>query len=250
MFLVGGKAYKSYHTILNLCEIAYTEDAGVILRSLFQLLVITRWLSLGNSEHKAQKYLGWFWVAMNKELDRYGSRIALGLARMVRRHYKDHNVLFEYRDTRGKLKMSKKWYEPDVKTLEQMATDVELKSHYDGLYKPLSSVEHSDALSYFAMISDVKRNKGAASVSLHSDLFVPAYLRNAFQYYGEILQTWNRTFSVLDEVKLEKLLREGIEFFSRDMGASQSIVSDNHAQHGRESASPTACGSLLAPTVH
>ncbi|MBZ5514027.1 MAG: DUF5677 domain-containing protein [Acidobacteriia bacterium] len=223
--LIGGRSFKAYHAILNLCEIAYTEDAGVILRSLFQLLVITRWLSMGDSEKRARKYLGWFWVAMMGELKLYESRIDPRLARAARNGYANHKGLFEYIDKDGKQRMSKQWCEPDARNLEQMAKEVDLTTHYDGLYRPLSSVEHSDALAYSAMVSEILTTQDGVSLNLHSDMFVPAHVRNAFQYFGEIFNTWNQTFAVLKEDHVRRVRTEGIDFFKQDM--SEKLPTDS-----------------------
>src|SRR5713226_1515344 len=44
--LIFPRAYKSFDAIRRLCEVASCEDAGVILRSLLNLLAMTRWISL------------------------------------------------------------------------------------------------------------------------------------------------------------------------------------------------------------
>jgi len=219
MFLIAGRAFKSYHAILNLCEIAYTEDAGIILRSLFQLFVITRWLKTDTSEDRARKYLGWFWVVMHEEVEQDGTRIDPGLVKLVAEQYKNHEPLFTYTDKDGKRKMRRKWYEPEARSLEDMASQVELQNQYDGLYRPLSSIEHSDAVAYFGMISEMETKSEGSALSLHSDMFVPAYLRNAFQYFAEIFNRWNRTFRGVDEQDLTRVIDGGMSFFKQEMQA-------------------------------
>src|SRR5712692_11977280 len=68
--LIFPRAYKSFDSIRRLCEIASCEDAGVILRSLLNLLVVTRWISLKPLE-RAKKYLGWYWVEMHREAEQF-----------------------------------------------------------------------------------------------------------------------------------------------------------------------------------
>ncbi len=217
VWLICGKAFKSYHAILNLCEIAYTEDAGVILRSLFNLLVIQRWILAQDSDARARRYLGWFWLVMNEQLQQHEARISPELADMVRREYKNHREFFEYQDNEGNTKMRKKWYEPEARSIEQMAEQVEMKSHYDGLYRPLSSIEHSDAAGFFAMVSDMERKNSGPSLGLHSDLFVPAYLRNAFQYFADVFQMWNETHHGADEAKFNEIVQGGMGFFRQEV---------------------------------
>jgi hypothetical protein len=64
LVLIFPRAYKSYDSIRRLCEVALCEDAAVILRSLLNLLVVTRWISL-RPHSRASKYFGNI---------RYGSR--------------------------------------------------------------------------------------------------------------------------------------------------------------------------------
>lgn len=223
MAFIGGRAFKSYHAILNLCEIAYTEDAAVILRSLFNLLVITRWLIADQSEERARKYIAWFWIAMNEDLGRGATTITPELAAMVREQYENHRRIFEYRDEHGQEKTRKKWHEPEAANIFEMAEQVELMPHYEGLYRPLSSIEHSDAVAYFAMVSAAEPKGSGLGLALHSDLFVPAYVRNAFQYFGEILSSWNRMLQGVQEAELKKVIDTGMQFFRKEVpGAAEA----------------------------
>jgi hypothetical protein len=57
--LIFPRAYKSFDAIRRLCEVAYCEDAGVILRSLLNLLVVTRWISIEpDRDRRARKVFG------------------------------------------------------------------------------------------------------------------------------------------------------------------------------------------------
>ena len=216
VWMICGRAYKSYHAILNLSEIAYTEDAGIILRSLFNLLVINRWIASGNQDERARKYLGWFWIEMKKNLDYDRGKVSDDLADKALKNYEAHKRFFEYKDDSGVTRMRKKWHEPEAATLEQMADGVGLKDHYEGLYRPLSSIEHSDAVAYFAMVSQTETKDGGPSLALHSDLFVPAYIRNAFQYFAEIFATWNSVHKGVDETKLSGVIQPGMDFFREE----------------------------------
>jgi hypothetical protein len=215
-YLIVGRSFKSYNAILKLCEIAHAEDAGVILRSLFNLLVIDRWISKEDSENRSMRYLGWFWIAMDDQLRCNQALAGPDLTKMVEEQCKIHKKLFEYKDKSGATKMPDKWYKPDVNSICEMAGEVELASHYDGLYRVLSSVEHSDALAYFSMISEMEKRGEESSLNLHSDTSVPDYIRNGFQYFADIFQRWNGTFEVLDDKRLGQFMKEGIAFFDAD----------------------------------
>lgn len=217
-WLICGKAFKSYYAVLYLCEVAHTEDAGIILRSLFNLLVIHRWISAENQLGRASRYLGWFWVVMHEQLDSNQAKVTPEMAGIVERQYEAHKRLRWYPDKEGKPKIRKKWHEPEAAMISDMADQVQLGSHYERLYKPLSSIEHSDALAYFAMVSQMETKDGGPSLALHSDLFVPAYVRNAFQCFADILRMWNSTHGAFEPAKLDEIVNPAMEFFKKEVG--------------------------------
>src|SRR5216683_818537 len=70
LVLIFPSAYKSFGSIRRLCEVASCEDAAVILRCLLNLTAVTRWISL-KPQPRARKYLAWYWVEMNREVEQY-----------------------------------------------------------------------------------------------------------------------------------------------------------------------------------
>src|SRR5579863_2543848 len=69
LVLIFPRAYKSFDSIRRLCEVALCEDAAVILRSLLNLLAVTRWISL-KPDARARRYFAWYWVEMHRETQR------------------------------------------------------------------------------------------------------------------------------------------------------------------------------------
>jgi len=113
MSLIFGRAYKSYYSILKLCEIAYTEDAGIVLRALFNLFVIARWILAKNCDERARKYLGWYWVVLRKIFDEHAAGIAVNpeTNKWIFDEYQHHKKLFEYKVKGGNRRVAKKWYD-------------------------------------------------------------------------------------------------------------------------------------------
>src|SRR6266851_3359172 len=68
--LILPKGYKSFDAIRRLCEVASCEDAAVILRSLLNLLAVTRWISL-ERDRRGRKYLAWYWIAMQSDAQNF-----------------------------------------------------------------------------------------------------------------------------------------------------------------------------------
>jgi hypothetical protein len=106
----------------------------------------------------------------------------------IRTKYAAFKSLFEYTDAKGQSRIAKHWYVPDVNTIFDMFKEVDMEKHYEEGYKPLSGVEHSDAMAYFAMVAASEHSGDTRQLAIQSDLFIPHYLRNAFQYFGDIFR--------------------------------------------------------------
>ena len=127
--------------------------------------------------------------------------------------------LFEYRDTKGDIRMPKFWYAPEANTIFDMFKEVGLEKQYEEGYRPLSGVEHSDAMAFYAMVGDSERSENRRKLAIQSDLFIPAYLRNAFQYLGDIFTVCNATIPLADSNQLAEVITQGKVFYAGDMQA-------------------------------
>ena len=97
-----------------------------------------------------------------------------------------------------------------------------LEKQYEEGYRSLLGVEHSDALAYFAMVAEAERKENERKLEIQSDLFVPHYLRNDFQYFAAT-DTGNRTIAFADATQLEQIVSEGMKFYKADMGARGDV---------------------------
>jgi hypothetical protein len=217
--LIFPRAFKSYDSIRRLCEIASCEDAAVILRSLLNLLVVTRWISLEPSV-RAKKYLHWYWVQMHLDAQRLNGIVPPELVPFIQQKYDRVKTQFEYVDKKGKLKRATKWYEPEASNIRDLFVQVGLEKQYEEGYRPLSGVEHSDSTAFFAMVRGMDQTGTERRLEVQSDLFVPHYLRNAFQYFGDIFELCNRTIPLADDAELKAILAAGKAFYKADMEAS------------------------------
>ncbi len=217
--LIFPRAYKSFDAIRRLCEVAYCEDAGVILRSLLNLLVVTRWISIEpDRDRRARKYLAWYWIAMQSDAEMFGHRVPPEVLPMIQSHYDRAKKHFEYQDGKGNTKMPSQWYQSEVNTLRDMFTEVDLEKHYAEAYRPLSGVEHSDATAYVPMLMSMEQtNQDEMRLEILNDMNVPDYLRNAFQYFGEIFKLCNEGNRLADGSQLQQIIADGIEFYKADM---------------------------------
>lgn len=174
--LILPKALKSFDSIRRLCAIASCEDAAVILRSLLNLLAVTRWISL-DPGNRAKKYLAWYWVQMYRDAGYFSSIVPPEIAVDIEHHYNRVKAQFEFQDKSGKTKMTKHWYPPEIHSILDMFKEAQLEKQYEEAYKPLSGIEHSDCMSYYAMLRDAERTNGKTQIAVQSDLFVPLSTR-------------------------------------------------------------------------
>jgi hypothetical protein len=224
LVLIFPRAYKSFDAIRRLCEVALCEDAAVILRCLLNLLVVTRWISL-QPDRRAEKYIRWYWVSIYREAEQFkGSEEFKGILQEahlteIQAKYDAVKPLFEYTDKNGDTKMPKFWYAPEANAIFDMFKEVGLEKQYNEGYRSLSGVEHSDAMAYYAMVGDAERSENRRKLAIQSDLFIPSYLRNAFQYFGDIFTICNATIALTDGNKLKEIVAQGKAFYEGDMRA-------------------------------
>jgi Family of unknown function (DUF5677) len=218
LVLIFPRAYKSYDSIRRLCEVALCEDAAVILRCLLNLLVVTRWISL-DPKVRAEKYLRWYWIEMYREAEGARGLVPASHLKEIQTKYAAYKSLFEHTDPKGQVKVMKQWYMPQANTILDMFKEVNMEDQYNEGYRPLSGVEHSDAMAYFAMVGASETSPDRRVLAIQSDMFIPAYLRNAFQYFGDIFKLCAKTIPLCDAKELDQIVTEGMNFYSADMKA-------------------------------
>ena len=70
---------------------------------------------------------------------------------------------------------------------------------------------------FFAMTAKMDKDGDERQLEIQSDLFVPHYLRNAFQYFAEIFRICNKTVPLADSAKLEEIIEAGMKLYADDM---------------------------------
>lgn len=155
--LIFGRACKSYDSIRRLCEIASCEDAGVLLRSLLNLLAITRWISVDPTS-RAKRYLDWYWISLKADADRFPDRVPQSWLPGIQKHFDALKAQFEYTDKRHQRRFAQQWYQPEAQSIRNLFEQVDLTKQYEEAYGPLSSIEHSDINAFFAMTAQLNKN--------------------------------------------------------------------------------------------
>lgn len=217
-WLIFARAYKSFDSIRRLCEIASCEDAAVVLRSLLNLMVVTRWISI-DPEPRAKKYLAWYWIQMYSDLQIFKDVVPPLLIPIIQQRFEAAKVLFEYKNAAGETKLAKKWHEPEAFQIRDLFVQVDLEKQYEEAYKPLSGIEHSDATAFAGMILPMENDGDERRLEVQSDFWVPHYLRNSFQYFKDIFSICNEALHFADPKEFEKIVVAGMKFYADDMKA-------------------------------
>jgi hypothetical protein len=214
--LIFGRAYKSFDSIRRLCEVASCEDAGVLLRNLLNLLAVTRWISI-DPPARAKRYFDWYWVSLKIDADKFPDQVPRSWLPSIQTNFDRVRPQFEYKNRRNQLRFAKHWYQPEASTIADLFEQVQMKREYEEAYSPLSSIEHSDINAFFAMTANVDRTGDERRLEIQSDLFVPHYLRNAFQYFADIFKICNLTIPLSDAAKLDVVIQSGVAFYADDI---------------------------------
>jgi len=207
VYLMTGKAYKSYCSALFLARYGFTEDMGVVVRSLLNLDIVLKWISSADREARAKRYLGWFWVEMHRLLTVLPAPPDMEVA--IQRQYSKVKRLFEFQSSKGRTLMPREWHNTNIK---EMADQVGMTGYYDEYYKTLSATEHSSALSYFGMLAESGPG-GTTVIGLGDHRFLRPYLECAFVCFSEVIYVWNEVFGVMDSAVLDGELSADVEFF-------------------------------------
>jgi Family of unknown function (DUF5677) len=214
--LICARAFKSFDAIRRLCEVASCEDAAVLLRSLLNLMAVTRWISL-DPIRRAKRYLAWYWIQMYRDSAKFAGTFPKAWIPEIQKRYGTIKPQFEYKDAKGRVQMVKHWYQPEANTIRDVFEQVDLEQHYVEAYEPLSGVEHADVMAFFPMIAHAETRENERALAIQSDLYVPNYLRNGFQYFADIFGTCNKTMALADEKTLREIVDDGIRFYNAQM---------------------------------
>jgi hypothetical protein len=149
---------------------------------------------------------------MKVDADKFSSLVPRSWNPVIQSHFDALRPQFE-----SKGKLVKHWYQPIAMSIRDIFDQADLSKHYEEAYSPLSAIEHSDINTFFAMTQQMEGGGNHRQLAVQSDLFVPHYLRNAFQYFGDIFRICNKTIPLTDGLQLEQTIKAGLAFHKADM---------------------------------
>ena len=201
------KGYITHLSIIKLCEIGHGQDAGILARSLFELVVTVKYVLL-DSEYRIQRWLDYDWVVRSRMLQyaKKDKRLREAIANRELKQYDDDPKTIEAKakETQDKYKYepAKAWSE---KSIYGMAKEVGLKHEYETIYGIYSNMHHSAARAvneYFKIKADGELDIDAG----RSGNMVNEALVSSFHFYGMIVDICNDKLSLNLEKELEVLV--------------------------------------------
>lgn len=211
-----GKAIKTHSAILMLCINGYGEDASVLTRSLFEMLLDVKYILKENTEERLSRYWDHNWKI--KELYLQALSKHFGNA-----GYDEAQVNEDEREkiigeaARVKQKNNYKGNGWSDKNRREMAKDVGMLADYDITYKMMSGLTHTDSLGLDSYASLDKNGNPFINME-PSDKYVNETLVSAFEYFFNLVDKWNELLELAMDDDIKKFADE----YSTFMKATKS----------------------------
>lgn len=141
------KSYRTVNSVLLLCENGYGQDAFMLVRTLFELLITTAYIFKEDTDNRITQYNEYDWVLRNKMLSSVKkNKDSKGKSLLQERSLSEGINLKEIKQKSKEVLQS--YEEEDAQTwskksIFQMAKAVGLEDLYDSLYALGSQLTHS-----------------------------------------------------------------------------------------------------------
>jgi len=201
------KAFKTYWAMMKLCNQCFVQDAGILLRSLFETLVNILYIGKSDPEKRAKLYIEYDHMARKDQLDK--------VEKWLESHPDLQNsmpdkitTLKSFNEVRNNYPHKRYW---SGKTMQQMAYDVKLEYDYDLVYWFLSNLHHSGVRSsseYISYSSD--EEEGSLKFKFFNTESLKKILFHGFWYMLIALKEWNRS----GEIGKDDIINEFANKFS------------------------------------
>lgn len=143
----AGKACKTHEAVVILAERGYGQDAGILLRSLVNLVINAYWIAKDPSA-RLERYMDYDWILRLKSADVGRSAEALGrLTPEMRAQMAalDEEIEKKAREAKQKHRYGQRGW--SGKSIRGMAEEVGFQNYYAYAYRLLSDLEHSNSRS-------------------------------------------------------------------------------------------------------
>ncbi len=188
------KAISLLDAIQILTQKNKTNEAGIILRSLLNLFINFKWLTLTDSDKRMQRYADFEIISKKRKMDLAGVLSADEEEKQKTKEIENqHKVIIEKYSLNPKdWKSMTQW---SGKSIRQMAIDVDLLADYEKVYSYLSFEEHTDPSTITNYISR-STNEENIYIANPDDYLIALILWTAISYYFQIEEVVAKIFNV------------------------------------------------------
>jgi hypothetical protein len=199
MAFLFAKSHKTFWAIDILAQRGFGQDAAILTRSLFELLVTTKYLT--KEEKSVDRYSHYDCILRKRLIDKYKEDIKNGkisLSAEVQALLNDKEKMAEveksYQIAEPYFKENRRKDAWSGKTIKEMAEEVGLYHEYNYFYWLLSHQVHSNSMSMRDYINfsggEIECESGP------SERFVKEVLRYSFLFFLDVLEVVNQTFQL------------------------------------------------------
>lgn len=203
-----GKGYKTHGAVLLLCKQGYGEDASILNRSLFDLLINLLFIKADKTDERAYRYFCYDWI-LRKKMFNYAQGKQLIMDKIQERvnSPKPNDTTINEVEEQAKLVQQKYNYSNSGwsdKTLFEMAKEVGRFDAYKTVYSLQCQLDHNASRS----MNEYAKQDSEGGITFdigQSENWVEESLVVAFDFYYSILVAFNSHFKASFESKISDL---------------------------------------------
>ncbi len=191
-----GKGHKTHGAIFSLCKQGYGEDASILARSLFDLLINLLYIQADKTNERAYQYFSYDWILRKKMFDyALGKPEVMGKIRERVSNPKQYDTVVKKIRKQAKLAQKKYKYTNrgwSGKSLFDMAEEVGRVNAYRTVYRLQCQLDHNASRSMNEYVENTQ--DGIVFNIGQSENWVKESLIIAFDFYYSILVAFNSHF--------------------------------------------------------
>lgn len=204
------KAYKTHSAVMLLCKEGYGEDASILNRTIFELLITLLYIINDPTDERAYRYYAFDWILREKMFNYVEQKPEL-LLQLEQRELKPRTGDVSIAEVKKMAKQVQdkykyKGYNWSDKSLGEMAEEVNRSGQYKTMYRLSSQHTHSNSR---VMNDYVKRTEnGFINFVGISDNWIEQDLVMAFDFFSSIFATASDRYGWGVEKELDSIYKE------------------------------------------
>lgn len=212
-----GKAFKTQGAILTLCESGYGEDATILVRTLFEIMVNIAYIRLDNTDERAYRYLAYDWVLRKKMFDYASNKPEIVEKFNERKDIVDVKAIIKEVIEQEKIVQDKYKYHHNRWSNDDIARMAELAGRSDA-YNTVYRLECQFSHSLVRALNDYTKDSSEGGIVFNVGVtknWVEENLVATFDFLSNIFENFNRQFNINND-KFKTLVDQYIDYLKVD----------------------------------